>query len=79
MCVVLSNPHASMSDPPRLIKGWTSLSPEAIPPLTFFVACKHHPSAPVREDSSPRAPLPVVRFHLQARTASHTPGEERTL
>jgi hypothetical protein len=77
---VLSAPYArSMSDPPRLIKGWTSLLPEAIPPLTFSVACKHHHSAPVREDSSPRAPLPVVRLHLQTRTASHTPGEERTL
>lgn len=43
-------------------RGLDEPFPEANPPLTFSVACKHHPSAPVREDSSPRAPLPVVRF-----------------
>jgi len=46
----------------RALRGLDEPLPEAIPPLTSSVACKHHPSAPVREDSSPRAPLPVVRF-----------------
>lgn len=79
MCVRPFGPARLDVRPASPYEGWTSLIPEAIPPLTSSVACKHHPSAPVREDSSPRAPLPVVRFHLQARTASHTPGEERTL
>jgi len=63
----------------RALRGWTSLYRKRSHHLTSSVACKHHPSAPVREDSSPHAPLPVVRLHLQARTASRTPGEERTL
>lgn len=69
--------RASVPDSPRLAR-LDEPFPEANPPLTSSVVHKHHPPAPFREDSSPRAPLPVTRFHLRTRTASGTPGEERT-